>query len=196
MKITERSKQYAQGKALEAITAAIEKAYQDGYNDGLNHLALEEQEAAKTGVTYVDLGLPSGTLWSSVYLYDNPRYHDYKLFTYIDASKLNIPTKEQYEELYKHCQVRESFEQKGSEAQCTGLIFLGVNGNSITTPFCHIMYLKTDLAYQESFYFWIKDDEAGDKKNCAGIITDDQDIMETPISKIFMGLKLPVMLVK
>lgn len=31
MNITERSKEYAKGKALDAITAAIEQAYADGY---------------------------------------------------------------------------------------------------------------------------------------------------------------------
>jgi hypothetical protein len=54
MNITERSKEYAKGKALDAITAAIEQAYADGYNDGLKHLENEKLEAIKDGVEYVD----------------------------------------------------------------------------------------------------------------------------------------------
>ena len=188
MNITERSKQYAQGKALEAITAAIEKAYQDGYNDGLNHLELEKMEAAKTGVKYVDLGLSSGTLWSKCYLGEGE-----DLYSYLDASKFNIPTKEQYEELFKEskvCYLKNCYDVR------IGIKFIGPNGGEIQILYKRIQDLDATNSKNQSFYFWIKDDEAGDKKNCAGIITDDQDIMETPVNKIFMGLKLPVMLVK
>ena len=41
MNIVEKSKQYAQGKALEAMTSAIEKAYADGYNACLKDLEKE-----------------------------------------------------------------------------------------------------------------------------------------------------------
>lgn len=65
MNIKEKSKLYAEGKALEAISTAIEQAYEAGYHDGLKHYENERLEAIKDGVEYVDLGLPSGTMWSS-----------------------------------------------------------------------------------------------------------------------------------
>ena len=71
MEIIERGKKYAEGKALSALSSVIEQAYIDGYNDGLKHLEIEKLEAMKEGVEYVDLDLPSGTLWSSRYVNDS-----------------------------------------------------------------------------------------------------------------------------
>lgn len=65
MNIKEKSKLYAEEKALEAISTAIEQAYEAGYHDGLKHCENERLEVIKDGVEYVDLGLPSGTMWSS-----------------------------------------------------------------------------------------------------------------------------------
>ena len=97
MDIKERAKQYAESKALEAITSAIEQAYADGYNDGLKHRENEELELIKEGVEYVDLGLPSGTLWSSTCIRDKSNIR--RQLPYIEASKLSIPTKAQFLEL-------------------------------------------------------------------------------------------------
>ena len=70
--IEDKAKEYAEGKALSAMTSAIEQAYIDGYNagfqDGLNHQ--KPPIEVIDGVEYVDLGLPSGTKWSKTYFYD------------------------------------------------------------------------------------------------------------------------------
>jgi len=89
MDITEKAKEYAQGKALEAISSAIEQAYADGYNAGLNHIENEKLEAIKDGVEYVDLKLKSDTLWSLKYIKDQGFFNK---MAYMDASKLNLPT--------------------------------------------------------------------------------------------------------
>lgn len=69
MDIQEKANSYAEGKAKEAITKAIAQAYIDGYKDGYK----SGQENIKTecnDAEFVDLGLPSGTLWASDYLRD------------------------------------------------------------------------------------------------------------------------------
>ena len=50
MDIIEKSKEYAKGKAIDALTAAIEQAYVDGYNDGLKHFENARLESFVDGV--------------------------------------------------------------------------------------------------------------------------------------------------
>ena len=105
--ISEKAKNYADGKVLEALTAAVENAYTDGYkagyNDAVEKLNNGAQELESDGITYVDLGLPSGTLWASDYLRDK----DGKLvrLKYDEAAPLALPKKEQFEELKRYCEV-------------------------------------------------------------------------------------------
>lgn len=176
MDIIERGKKYAEGKALSALSSVIEQAYIDGYNDGLKHLENEKLEAIKDGVEYVDLGL-KGALWSSKYV--NPN------MTYLEASKLNLPTKEQFEDL-----CRESFTRKLQ----TGFKFIGINGESII-----IDYYPNDpfdqLDQRAKFNFWLKDDEDSNERLSASVIIVNNKIIPN-FEKVFMGLKLPVMLVK
>ena len=68
MDIIEKAKEYAEEKAIKGINALVEQAYLDGYNDGLKHHENEKLALIKDGVEYVDLGLPSGTLWSLKYV--------------------------------------------------------------------------------------------------------------------------------
>ncbi len=69
---------------------------------------------------YVDLGLPSGTLWKSC--------NDGKYFSYHEAIQLfgdNLPTLEQYQELKAFC----DWQWTGN-----GCEVIGPNGNSIYFP--------------------------------------------------------------
>lgn len=176
MNITERSKEYAQGKALNAITAAIEQAYADGYNDGLKHLENEKLEAIKDGVEYVDLGLKSEILWSKKLLSDNNGIS--RTMTYLEASKLNIPTIEQFKELFGQlCKVK-YFDTSKKQ----GVEFLGITGDIV-------------FAGGRNNFFWLKDEDGSTEKNCASIKLEDGK-WKPVINKIFMGEKLRVMLVK
>lgn len=66
---------------------------------------------------YVDLGLPSGTLWKNK---DESGYYSYK--TAVSMYGNNLPTKKQYEELVKYC------ERIWIDNACK---FIGPNGKSI-----------------------------------------------------------------
>ena len=186
MDITEKSKEYAKGKAFEAMTAAIEQAYADGYNDGMQHRENLILESIVDGVQYVDLKLPSGKWWSSTYIKDKDHY---SVLPYIEASKLNIPTKEDFEELYAYCAKDYELIKKGS-----GIRFTGTNGNTILVPYYEIREIYHNDAL-EHFHFWIKDDEEDFQKNYAYNSVKDTYLVGE-VAKIFMGYKLPVMLVK
>ena len=68
MNILEKADKYADGKANEAITKAIAQAYMDGYRDGYKDREAEiPVDFRNNKTTYVDLGLPSRTLWSTDY---------------------------------------------------------------------------------------------------------------------------------
>jgi len=186
MDIVKKSREYAEGKALEAISSVIAQAYADGYKDGLQHLENEKQESLKTGVTYVDLGLTSGTLWSSQYLKDIY----YLELPYIEAAKLSIPTVAQYEELCRECEIVPQYGIRLDKL--SGFKFIGKTGKSIYIDRYNV---SPTLNVRESYYFWLKDDVEGSEKDCACLWEKDE--LGSPNKhKIFMGLKSPVMLVK
>ncbi len=189
MSIEEKSKLYANGKALDAITKAIERAYFDGYNDGLKHLENKRLEEVKEGVVYKDLGLSSGKLWSSHYIRDSR--HENKMLPYIEASKLNIPSKEDYEELCRECRIEFCL---SDDTLCPATKFIGRTGEEIVIdsiefkPFCR---RRND----NDFIFWLKDNINNDEKITASIKqSGEKSIPE--YHKVFMGLPLPIMLVK
>ena len=68
MSLLEKAEKYATGKVNEAITNAIAQAYVEGYKAGYNDREMEIPVDLRDNKTeYVDLGLPSGTLWATKY---------------------------------------------------------------------------------------------------------------------------------
>ena len=101
MSLLEKAEKYATGKVNEAITNAIAQAYVEGYKAGYNDREMEIPVDLRDNKTeYVDLGLPSGTLWATKY--ESIDNNDI-IYTYAEVENLNIPTKEQVEELFKCC---------------------------------------------------------------------------------------------
>ena len=186
MDIKEKAKEYAEGKALEAMTAAIEQAYINGYNDGMRHRENLILESFVDGVEYVDLDLPGGKMWSKTYVKDKDIY---SVMPYIEASKLNIPTKKDFEDLYAYCAKDYELMKKGS-----GIRFTGKNGNTILVPYYEIREIfHNDTS--EHFHFWLKDEEEDSQKNYA-YNSVKETYLVGEVAKIFMGYKLPIMLVK
>ena len=127
MNSIEKSKIYAEGKVIEALRQVVADAYMVGYNagyqDGIDKIAedsvLEETE-------FVDLGLPSGTLWASDYVKDG----DEVLFLpYPEALNYDIPSEEQVNELGEYCKI---IRMNDSAADKFIYMVLGPNGNSVT----------------------------------------------------------------
>ncbi len=184
MEIKELAKEYAEGKALDAMTTVIEQAYADGYNDGMQHREKLILDSIVDGVQYVDLQLPTGKMWSSTYLKDKDLY---SLLPYCEASKLHIPTEEDFYELCNHC-VKDYCLMR----DLMGIRFRGINGSEIVIPFSNVDIINA--SFSSSFSFWLKDDEESTEKKHT-FCTSNNGIVGH-VKKIFMGYKLPVMLVK
>lgn len=192
MDVKEKAKNYAEGKALEAVTSAIEEAYavgyKDGYNDGYTNKDKINPIEVVDGVKYVDLDLPSGKKWSYTYLKDKSDiYKSPKMFTYEEASKLNIPTKKDFLELINHCKLKGVGD--GTKAPDSWDV-LSRNGEFIKLQKTKAVTGSDTLPYL-SFVFWLKDDnQEGDERLCANGYASGY------LGKVYMGYKLPVMLVK
>lgn len=115
MDIKEKAKAYAEGKAQDVITTAIEEAYATGYKDGYNDgmLIKNAPDVVEDKLEFIDLHLPDGTLWASDYL----RGKDGKLIycTYDEAEPLGIPTDGQFQDLRKRCKVSLITPEEGNE---------------------------------------------------------------------------------
>ena len=106
---------------------------------------------------FVDLGLPSGTLWAKDFeMEDNQLVYE----PYMETQRIDIPTKAQCAELFVLCK----FKVTGG-----GFLCIGPNGKSIVfsfTGFKEIGNEKRPNADTVS-YFWIKDEDNDSKHNAA-----------------------------
>ena len=94
--------------------------YTDGYDMNRVTIVLYSSSTSSSQSSYVDLGLPSGTLWKAK--------NEVKEYEYDSAVKIfgdNLPTREHWEELKDYCK----WEWNGSGYKITG-----ANGNSIVLP--------------------------------------------------------------
>ena len=184
MDIKERAKQYAEGKAQEAITSVIEQAYADGYTagckDGFDYWENLWKSKMVNGVEYVDLKLPSGTLWSSHLLIGDKNTLTH--MTYDEAARLNIPTEEQFKELKDNCETSAIFDKNNKQI---GITFIGRNGKMIDVFYGFTIHGK-DQWPNVNYRFWLRDDTStGNERICASYKEN----------RSFMGNRLPVMLV-
>lgn len=180
--LKELSIYYATEKTNEVMVNTIAQAYADGYRKGYRDREDEIPVNLRDGNTeYVDLGLPSGTMWSVDFENEGDRLY----IPYVDALRHNIPTWEQCCELFKECQ----FVQKGEQFIC-----IGPNGK-------HVNFAKTgyrqldndDLQYNIASIFWIQSDKEG--PNNVARIVDSRGISKDSY-KEFTGYRLPIRLVK
>lgn len=185
----ELAAQFAEQKNVE-LSELIKEAYLKGYEQGcLDSTGIFSVD----GVKYVDLGLPSGTLWSKTPIeYCNYGYKQ-RLLSYHEALKLEIPTVEQWEEVCQFCR----FEQEK---------IIGPSGNRIGyswAPARYRIYNLGEGCEENRQMFWLKGD-IDSENNAPTFIYDikQEDDTEWIFSNVkgssrhFIGYKLPVFLVK
>ena len=158
--LNEKALNYATEKSNQIVNAAIAQAYIDGYRDGYKDREEEIPVNLRVGKTeYIDLGLPSGTLWSADYEKEGKN----RMFLpYEKAHSLNIPTIEQLKELRDNCKWENMFESNSF----TGVVFVGPNGNKIKFE---ISGRITAGGYTDArqVFFWLKDEKEGNDKSAA-----------------------------
>ncbi len=182
MMIMEKAKEYAKGKAMDALTSVIEQAYVDGYNAGLNHLKTEALEAAKEHMKYVPINLGDGIIWFVGYMKDN--VGRVATLPYVEAAKLDIPTKEDVEKLISTCKI-----DYVRETRFHGLKFTDQNGERLIIPY-GTYYEQNDKGTEEVI-FWVKDNEDCQEKTFARFTGS-----KFTFSTAYMGYRLPVLLIK
>lgn len=181
----DKVQEYVEGKVTDALNKVVADAYLAGYNagyqDGYNKVV---KDSVSEGSEFVDLGLPSGTLWSSDYVKDGD---EVSFLPYPEALKYNIPTEEQVDELQKFCEI-----SRKSDGSNTAYIVLGPNGNAITFKGYGYMHLKD---FEDSFdaYFWQVYESDNPKEIQVPDFYNEEGIYK---ATLFGGYGIPVRTVK
>lgn len=136
------------GSSQQVVTAAKEIASKLSDKTIAEQLIEEAERQAKIAPYltqgYVDLGLPSGTLWRN-----SNEGGDYARYTYDEAISRfgnKLPTKQQLEELKSKC----TWTWTGNGYKVTG-----PNGYSITLPAAGYRYCSGDVSYVGTRgYYW------------------------------------------
>ena len=194
MNILEQADKYAEGKANEAITKAIADAYIEGYKAGYKDREEEiPMELRDNKTEYIDLGLPSRTLWSTDY---EKLDREYLYLPYEKAEYLKIPTKEQWEELKTSCKWEYDIDNLYDFIRCR---CVGPNGQILKFERTGRIITEGNVDEWEAF-FWIEDDSDINEKNSIHMFNYgkkiNKEIGRCELSKNFSGYKLPVRLVR
>jgi len=192
VELIEKAAQYAAEKANEVIANALAKAYEDGYRDGYKDREEEIPVDLRDNKTeYVDLGLPSGTLWAADYETENG---ETLYLPYIKAGEFDLPTEEQWKELLEICEWQGSYSSSGMSFY--GITAIGPNGKSIRFRSRGYMKDNIEIGRGGSVYFWLKDNEVTNDKKSVNI---EKGVYRSPaieVIKSFSGFKLPLRLVR
>lgn len=187
--LREKANSYAEENVYNVLKEAFAKVYADGYRDGYKDRTEEIPIDLRDSKTeYVDLGLPSGTLWAKEYEKDNGKL---LYIPYLSASKYNLPTEEQWNELQTCCKWNYTYLTSSSRKfDC-----IGPNGNFIT--FYSSGFTKTGATYElpAKMYFWLNS-QCDDENNNKAIIMDFNNTYIFKLEKIFSGFRLPIRLVR
>ena len=87
---------------LDTLKEYLRKAFIEGVKCG-EHLT--DNTITIDNVEFIDLNLPSGTLWSSSPISHFNYGTKLRLFSYAEAQKLPIPTVDDWNELNQYCRV-------------------------------------------------------------------------------------------
>ena len=187
IELKEKAENYAEENVINVLKEAFAKVYVDGYRDGYKDREDEISVDLKSNQTeFVDLGLPSGTMWSADY---EPDDEEVKYLPYDEAAKYSLPTKEQFNELLDNCH----WEFRYVNSTSREYICIGPNGNHIVfhSRGCILAGTKRDC---EKIFFWIKSDTKEFSKEAVYLYYHSGEIKE--LTEMFSGNMLPLRLVK
>lgn len=192
MNIIENAKKYAEGKANQAITKAIADAYVKGYKAGYKDREEEIPMDLRDNKTeYVDLGLPSGTLWASDYEKSNG---EYIYLPYEKAKHMKLPTEKQWKELKDFCDITYSNVVVVNDDGVIKATVTGPNRKSITL--FTTGYIELEKKSKDSALFWLHDESEASKKKAVQLHTYNLINNSDVICSYPAGFKLPIRLVR
>ena len=185
MRLQEKAEQYAK-HCLDRFKKEIVDAYIEGYCEGSYD---EEQKHAKNedeDSDFIDLGLPSGTLWREELLHDEDG--EIRRLAYNEARDFSLPTEEQCRELMTKCfLVREKY----------GITFRGKDNEELYLGFTD-QAEKPNGTADACIRFWVKGDVDGDLKapclQCSILLLPGAAGYH--ICRRFVGEKIAVLTVK
>lgn len=194
--LSTKADNYAASNSNDIITKAIAKAYAEGYRDGYK----DREEEILVNLNYsnsdfIDLGLPSSTLWSVDYERENKKVI-YAL--YEQVSHLSLPSVEQTQELFDNCiwRLHDGLHDK----YC--FLCIGPNGNSISFSFSGYRIPKPVDSIIDRYWhanFWIKTQDDSKEKHSAHLSKENDQLKRTyvinEIKHFVQGYMLPVRLV-
>jgi len=188
IELNEKASTYAEENVSNILKEAFAKVYADGYRDGYKDREGEIPVDMRGGKTeFVDLGLPSGTLWSADFEKDG---EDTSYLPYDEAINNEIPTKQQFNELLGLC----LWEFKYISDTSRKCICIGPNGN-------HIVFYprgyKLAGAKRESnkIFYWVKSTSEDSAKEAAYLYYHDK-VEIKKLKNVFSGKMLPLRLVR
>lgn len=188
MDIKEKADNYAMEKTHEVIIRAIAEAYKDGYDagykDGKGEISLKSFDDTPTD--YIDLGLPSHTLWAADY--ERTQEGEIVYLPYCKAKEMQLPTEEQVNELFTCCQWVKREDKGLKEMKC-----IGPNGNSLS--FEVTGYYKAGIWNDKTHIYFEIESEISDNKNKVGNLYCYYDIRRI-IKSQFTGCHFPVRCVR
>ena len=182
IELNEKAGIYAEENVINVLKEAFAKVYADGYRDGYKDC---NSNVSVSKTEYVDLGLPSGTLWSADYEKDVDEiiFDPYEL-----ASTKAIPTRAQWNEL-RRC-AKWKFIGKDDKLEVVKCI--GPNGNTISFhPAGGENFTKKVRSGR--VLFWVKSTSL---RNCAVHLWKYNNEGHEDTDSQSSDLKLPIRLVK
>lgn len=195
--ISQKAAEYSTSNAVDCLSQAIEKAYTDGFLDGYQE-GLQDQERGlihniENEVAFVDLGLPSKTLWSADY--NNNEDGNRLYYPFGEASQLSLPKEEQWIELQKYCSWHTQTRPNNDKV----IVCVGPSGESLEFHRTGEL-IGNEFCNGTNVYFWLASEEGVDSESSLekrmavcfyGYKADDLGTLP-----VFIGFKLPVRLVR
>ncbi len=182
--LKEISSNYAMERSNDLFSQVVAQAYADGYRQGYKDREDEiPVDLRENKIEFVELGLPSGTLWSTDF---EKLGSDISFIPLKEALNNSIPTREQCLELYRCCRFKVD----------NGTIFcIGPNGKSITfSPTGYKEIGNEKMLPSTISFFWVNNDEEELTHNAAALGNNRGVWYDT--REVFAGYKLPIRLVK
>lgn len=184
VELKEKANSYAEENVINVLKEAFAKVYADGYRDGYKDCKNEIPVDLRSNKTeFIDLGLPSGTLWSSSY----EKIGEERLYIpYDKAKEMSIPTEEQWRELRNECKWAIDSDK---------LYCIGPNGNSINFERTGYLSIKKNKEIADWSFFWIKNEDENENE-CRSAKMSWLTDHNINVNSIFRGYSLPIRLVK